>query len=243
MITIVLLFLFFGLYIRVSKKFPTLSGQLITDNRAVWLGWLFIINSIATYALSYFFYSYFFYSNYPWYEAYVSSWYLLTFSPSILIAIYFVLFTKNSAGQNTVQPVNSIPTEQHSTKKFGRQLIIYWVISTLVYSALILMSGGSTGGTLTGYIAGFIGLFVPVGPYSIMMVSTPMGFTANILSVAIIIFVSLWGNKYDILMKSYRKIVMILLILFVVTVIADAVRGTPFASFTIFLNGGIDVHF
>lgn len=80
-----------------------------------------------------------------------------------------------------------------------------------------------------------IGLFVPFGLLSLFMFATPLGWLGLVVFVGTMIY----ANKYITTtnVSTNKKIALIFLALFLITLAVDFARGTPFGSFNILFNG------
>jgi len=116
-----------------------------------------------------------------------------------------------------------------------RSIWFWWVVTTVFYLALSIYLSPDTP-TPLGYIPGFIGLFVPYG-----FLSFPLFFLSPFPWLSLVIFIVLMGKVERKLNKQNfslsKRIFLNLLILLLLTVMVDFVRGTAFQSWVIFFNG------
>ena len=97
---------------------------------------------------------------------------------------------------------------------------------------------GYRGATATplGYIAGFVGLFVPYGLKSlILFIANPLALVSLIVFIILMIFISRRLNRGN--FNLSKRILLNLLILLVLTTVVDLIRGTAFMSWIIFFQG------
>lgn len=119
-----------------------------------------------------------------------------------------------------------------------RSLWFWWFLTTAIY--LIFNTQGyppqEGASSMLGYVAGFVGLFVPFGFMSLIL------FFVNALTwVGLAAFIGLMLSAEKILMGRNlglgEKIFFNLLALLIITIIVDLIRGTAFQSFIIFSKG------
>lgn len=125
---------------------------------------------------------------------------------------------------------------------FGKEVLIWWVSTTLVYTILYFQFlNKATASSVGGHIAGFFGLFTPVGLLSLMASILPNYLVSNIIALGLMGLVIFLGSKERI--SGIKKVIFILVILVTVTYIADLLRtfggffGEGFTSWEIMMNG------
>ncbi len=116
-----------------------------------------------------------------------------------------------------------------------------WFILTALYIILNIAGYPNTVPSTMGYIAGFIGLFVPYGLPSLILMITPYSW----VSLAVFHLAMFWINRR---LKGKnlglgKRIVLNLLALLILTIIVDLIRLTPFESWRIFFNGAMRNYF
>lgn len=88
----------------------------------------------------------------------------------------------------------------------------------------------------SGHIAGFFGLFAPIGVLSLLTgLLSPLWFAANLVALGLIGLIFKWGSKLQ--FNVPLNIILSLVALLIITIIADAIRLLPFMSWQIFING------
>jgi hypothetical protein len=117
-----------------------------------------------------------------------------------------------------------------------RSLWIWWGITTVCY-LLMTISGGIQLGSVSGYLLGFIGLFVPYGLYSLLAFINPLAWVSVVFFVFAMIYASRKLNEAN--DSLGMRILKNLLVLLVITFLVDIIRFTPFASWQIFFDGGV----
>ncbi len=127
---------------------------------------------------------------------------------------------------------------------FGKELLIWWLSITLIYILLYNQYlNDSFVGSTGGHIAGFFGLFTPVGLLSLVSSILPNYLIGNMVALGLMGLIIFLGSKAKI--SGIKKIMFILIILFTVTYIADMFRtfgglfGEGFTSWEIMMNGKI----
>jgi hypothetical protein len=124
-----------------------------------------------------------------------------------------------------------------------RSLWFWWFLLTAIY-LLFNAAGYPTGGDhdiLLGYVAGAVGLFVPFGFLSLLLLMSPTTW----LSIPVFL-ISMWYGEKKLKEKNYsygKKVLMNLLVLLMITILVDFARMTPWASWSIFLGGGLNFGF
>lgn len=114
----------------------------------------------------------------------------------------------------------------------------WFLISTLAYLILGLVSlNGQV--TPLSHVAGLVGLFVPFGFMSLILLMTPLGWVSVVLFFVSGYLFSKWLNQQN--YSLGKKIVLIFVALLVLTTLVDLVRQTPFASWKIFIDGKLDL--
>jgi len=133
------------------------------------------------------------------------------------------------------EDINSILIKINTAKNntvanFYGSIWFWWIFTTIIYILL---------GSPTGYITGFIGLFVPYGRLSLIVMELLPVFSiiSLIFFVVSMILIDKLLKRVNILL--YKRILLNLLALFIITMVVDFLRFTPFGSIDIFLNGGI----
>ena len=120
--------------------------------------------------------------------------------------------------------------------KYLKTIWFWWILLTIIYSflSLSLLDGG-----LLGRLTGFIGLFVPFGPLSVLVFF--IGLPLSLISVLVFFggayLFQKWLSKKT--FSTFTTFLIILIALFVFTFLTDIARGTYFAGFKIFLDGRI----
>lgn len=122
---------------------------------------------------------------------------------------------------------------------FGLLYLLSWFVITSIYSSLYFkFLDKSHISTLGGHIAGFFGLFTPIGPLSIIIgLFAPSFIFANIASIILILISIIWGIKRGLGFK--KGILFIFGSLLVITFISDLIKGLGFISWYIFTHGMI----
>ncbi len=124
---------------------------------------------------------------------------------------------------------------------FYKSIWFWWFLTTFVYVVLNLFEFPGSNATFFGYVAGFIGLFVPYGLTSLIL------FISIRSWISLIVFVVLMKSFDKKLEKGNysigKRITLNLLALLVLTTIVDLVRGTGMASWLIFYYGATPLHF
>ena len=116
-------------------------------------------------------------------------------------------------------------------------LSFWWLSLTILYVGLGLLfnvpTSDSHGAGIIGYVIGFIGLFVPYGMASI---TYPLSW----ISIPFVIFaiISVERELRKSTLSPLTKILVNLIVLLVLTAVADGFRAMPFESWSIFLNAG-----
>ena len=125
---------------------------------------------------------------------------------------------------------------------FGKDILIWWVSITLVYTVLYsTYLDKSFSASVGGHIAGFFGLFTPVGLLSLIASILPNYLVSNLVALGLMGLTIFLGKSVRI--TAIKKIVLILVILLTVTYIADLFRtfggffGEGFTSWVIMMNG------
>lgn len=120
-------------------------------------------------------------------------------------------------------------------------LWLWWFYTTALYiwlgSLLGLPESSFSGSILSGYFFGFVGLFVPYGFLSVLLLASPFGIISLVFFIMAMIFSQ---KRLD--EKNYnfiKRMLLNLFALFIITFLVDVIRGTPLVSFIIFLNHGI----
>lgn len=123
-----------------------------------------------------------------------------------------------------------------SKTSLGINLIFWWLFMTAIYSVLYFKYlDKDSVSTFGEYIAGFFGLFTPVGPLSLVLSFAPLFLVANLASVAMVIYVA--KLKFKTYLPFGTNFLAALGILLLITIISDLLRFMPFASFAIFFQG------
>lgn len=126
------------------------------------------------------------------------------------------------------------------TKERLSSFWFWYLTSTLVYLLLSMVAlNGEV--TLLSYVAGFVGLFVPFGLMSLILLTTPFGWAGVILFFVCGHFFSKWLNQQN--LPFTKKVFLIFLALLLLTTLVDFVRQTPLASWRILIDGELDLHF
>lgn len=112
----------------------------------------------------------------------------------------------------------------------------WWAITTIAYVLLFQFHNSPSAlADILFMCARVIGLFVPFGLLSLFMFATPFGWTG----LAVFVGTMIYANK-KIAPSSFslgKKILVIFVALFLITMATDLARGTPFGSFNILING------
>ena len=128
----------------------------------------------------------------------------------------------------------------NKSRNFGFVFVILWILITIIYTYLSFLflekeTTGSGVSSLGGHIAGFFGLFTPIGKISILFSFLPTFLVANIVGIISIFKFIKWGNKRN--LAFFKSILYSLFFLFSLTIFLDLIRFMPFESFRIFLDG------
>lgn len=109
-------------------------------------------------------------------------------------------------------------------------LIFFWLSITFIYVILILLS--------LNQVAALLGLFVPLGFYSIfILLASPLMWVISLIFVLLVIFGSNYFlNKRDI--NLLLKVIIMLLILFILTILVDIIIYGSWESLNLLKNGG-----
>ncbi len=111
-----------------------------------------------------------------------------------------------------------------------------WLLTTLIYVVLAFLGYPKTEiATPLGYVAGFVGLFVPYGLASLILFANPFTW----ISLLVFLILMFCADR-ELKRKSYSLVTAILinlLLLLIITIIIDWFRQTPLASWTVFLHG------
>jgi hypothetical protein len=86
-----------------------------------------------------------------------------------------------------------------------------------------------------GYIAGFVGLFVPYGISSLILLFSLSGLASLGFFILFMYLIERGLRQIDI--NFYLRILINFLVLLLLTIMVDFIRGTPLESWTIFFNG------
>ena len=128
---------------------------------------------------------------------------------------------------------------------FGFHFLIWWISITLIYTVLYSNYLDKTHiESVGGHIAGFFGLFTPVGLLSLVTgLLFPNYLLGNFIAIVLIGITIFIGSKIKI--SGIKEVILILMLLFTITYISDEFRtiigsfGTGFTSWEIFINGKI----
>ena len=113
-----------------------------------------------------------------------------------------------------------------------------WFGITAAYSTLFFIFLDRSGHvpSMGGYIAGFFGLFTPIGPLSLLVgFISPVFILSNSVSLVLILLMALFGNKIS--SGKITKILVTLTALLSITFVADYLRGDFGISWWIFTHG------
>lgn len=137
---------------------------------------------------------------------------------------------------NTLTPANGGDSENVKHISPFSRLWVTWLTLTILYTlfnfAGFLKEGHSS--TL-GYVTGFVGLFVPLGPISsFLILSLPL--VIPIIMIGLF-FGEKWARPWR--LSFWKSISYNLIVLLLITIAADFARLTPFASFWIFFRGAL----
>lgn len=129
-------------------------------------------------------------------------------------------------------------TESNTVINFFGSIWFLWIFTTVIYILLEPQSVEMLNPNLAGYITGFVGLFVPYGPLSLYV-----AMFLPVLTIVSLVFFVIAMLLIDKKLKKrnfplYKKILLNLFALFIITMIVDIIRGTLFGSIIVFLNGG-----
>jgi len=116
-------------------------------------------------------------------------------------------------------------------------LWVWWGITTAVYLLFNYAHYPNAHASILGYVAGFVGLFVPYGALSFLLLFTPQGMFSVVVFIIAMFVLQGYLNKQNYSLE--KSILMNLLTLFILTTIVDIIRGTAFQSWIIFLNGSV----
>lgn len=132
----------------------------------------------------------------------------------------------------------------HKNKHFTLTSIwFWWLLLTVLYSALSIIFHVPAidhyphGAGFIGYVIGFIGLFVPYGPLSIFyFLVSPLSW----VSFAFFLYAMFYAEKKlgKAGLTPWKRILMNIFALLLITTMVDIIRPTPFESWQIFLNAG-----
>ncbi len=124
-------------------------------------------------------------------------------------------------------------------ESFGKDILIWWVSVSVIYTVLYFQYlEGPFVSSIGGHVAGFFGIFTPVGLLSLMVSILPNYFIANIIALVLMVLAVFLCSRVRI--TGIKRIIFILAILFVVTYISDIARsvtGEGFTSWEIMING------
>ncbi|PIP86908.1 hypothetical protein COW81_03100 [Candidatus Campbellbacteria bacterium CG22_combo_CG10-13_8_21_14_all_36_13] len=122
--------------------------------------------------------------------------------------------------------------------KVFESIWFWWFLFTLIYT--ILNFSGSLGLPLPlgGYVMGFFGLFVPFGLWSsfLLVALHVPSIVALFVFIGLMIFANKKLKTKEIVL--WKRILINLLILLLITTLVDFMRGTFFESWKIMFSGG-----
>ena len=124
--------------------------------------------------------------------------------------------------------------------KFLESIFVLWFVLTLFYilvTYFLTKFDVSVIGNPVGYFFGFIGLFVPYGLLSLPTFILVPGSWYSLIAFTLILLVADHLTKRS-PVDLWKRMLLNLAILFFVTMVVDYMRGTPFASWEIFVSGG-----
>lgn len=151
--------------------------------------------------------------------------------------VFFVVHMIFKIGKKVTQTGN-IQTDQKQNM-FNKSVWFWWIFTTCIYLVIGFFQFPANQVGLSTYlthIQGFVGLFVPFGMQSFtLLLVSPFSWFSLIIFLASMAYTESFLKKQN---YNFRKRILInLLILLVLTFVVDIIRGTPFASWMIFLNG------
>ena len=125
-----------------------------------------------------------------------------------------------------------------SSNRPPTSLWAWWFITTVLYSVMSIFHAPVWGpyppGDFIGHLEGFVGLFVPYGPLSILAFTFSPLYWVSLVFFLCAMFYSEKMLKKTVL-TPWKKILMNIYALLVITTIVDIVNGTHFLSWHIFL--------
>ncbi len=121
-----------------------------------------------------------------------------------------------------------------------RSVWFWWLLTTAVYVILGLSRFPGNTPSPLGYIAGFLGLFVPYGLMSLILFFSPLAWFSLVVFIILMIFADRKLNRGN--FSLGKRILLNLLILLVLTTLVDLIRGTAFVSWIIFFQGAHPYH-
>lgn len=117
-----------------------------------------------------------------------------------------------------------------------RSIWFWWFLTTSVYVGLGRLGYPGITPTFLGYIAGFLGLFVPYGLISLLLFFISLlAWVSLIIFIILMIFTDQRLNKQN--FNLGKRILLNLLTLLALTTLVDFIRGTAFESWIIFFQG------
>lgn len=128
--------------------------------------------------------------------------------------------------------------------KFFSSAYVWWLIVTIIYVAFNFNGhpidtyfDSKSEPVIIDNIAGFFGLFAPFGIVSATYSISPLFWPSVLIFLFGIYYFNEWLYKKD--YKVSKKIVIIICGLLLLTMLTDAARLMPFASWSVFITGKI----
>jgi len=119
--------------------------------------------------------------------------------------------------------------------KIFRSLWFMWLVTTGLYIILTLVGGLSETPSPIGHITGFVGLFVPYGLLSLILLMSPYTWASLVVFILFMVFVEKYLNTLNISFE--KRLLLNLLALLILTFAVDGIRQTPLESWRIFIHG------
>jgi hypothetical protein len=153
----------------------------------------------------------------------------------VIILIVFVIHIVSSIFRKPSQDIEKNLSYNQNRKTILSSIWFWWVLTTIIYLIFNLSHYPGNTPSLLGHIAGFVGLFVPYGMLSSILFLSPFSW----ISAVVFLFLMFRAEK-ELNAKNYnlsKRILINLLILLLLTIAVDAMRGTFFQSWVIFFKG------
>ena len=133
-------------------------------------------------------------------------------------------------------------------KKSIETIWFWWIFLSAIYIGLNFL-GYPVDNPLRSYstalalFSTILGLFVPYGLYSILYFMD--SFFPSLISILVFFLLMYLAHKRISILtiSTLLKVAVILLGLLIITTTVDLIRGTPFESWIILLQGGLSTHY